>query len=151
MPLQITTKPITEKDYRKLFIDIPGVKNAFIRKNIEQEVFMHCSLKDEVTEADPKGKLSYKSNLLPHYEKKNQFTLQGLNNVFFELDSNFQQLEKDNPVRKNKVKEVTTALIDAYHANRNLCEDLIAIKEVGEYEFQVCGFIQNSRTRFTNS
>ncbi|MEM7380405.1 MAG: hypothetical protein AAF361_04310, partial [Bacteroidota bacterium] len=50
-----TTKPITESDYRKLFIDIPGVKNAFIRKNLKAKVHMHCSLKDEVTPQDPKG------------------------------------------------------------------------------------------------
>lgn len=141
-----TTKPITERDYRKLFIDIPGVKNAFIRQNRDQLVYMHCSKKDEVTDDDPKGKLSYDENLLPHYEKKDQFVLQGLNNIFFELDSNFQQLEKDDPQRIEKVDEVTQAISDAFHANRNLCEDLVKVKEVGEYEFQVCGDIEIEKT-----
>ncbi|MEX0290390.1 MAG: hypothetical protein AB3N14_14890 [Flavobacteriaceae bacterium] len=141
-----TTKPISEIDYRKLFIDIPGVKNAFIRANKEIDVHMHCSLKDEVTAEDPKGKLSYEEDLSPHYENKSSFTLQGLNNVLFEMDSNFQQLEKDDPERIAKVAEITTAITDKYHANRNLCEDLIKVKEVGEYEIQVCGDIEIEKT-----
>ena len=142
----LTTKPITEKDYRKLFIDISGVKNAFIRKYNDLEVHMHCSLKDEVTEEDPKGKLGYDDDLLPHYEKKNTFALQGLNSVFFEMDSNFQQLPADDPVRMAKADEITEAITSAYHANRNLCEDLVAVEEVGKYEFQVCGDLEIEKT-----
>ena len=141
-----TTKPITESDYRKLFIDIPGVKNAFIRPNRESKVSMHCSLKDEATEQDPKGKLSYEANLLPDYRKKDEFILQGLNNVFFELDSNFQQLEKEDPQRIAKVEEITNMISQVYHANRNLCEDLVKVEEVGEFEFQICGDIEIEKT-----
>lgn len=141
-----TTKPITESDYRKLFIDIPGVKNAFVRKNLKAKVHMHCSLKDEVTPQDPKGKLSYESDLLPDYEKKDSFILKGLNDVFFELDSNFKQLEEDDPIRIAKVQEVSEAIIESYHSNRNLCEDLVEVEEVGEYEFQVCGDIEIDKT-----
>jgi len=141
-----TTKPISERDYRKLFIDIPGIKNAFIRPNSDSKVYMHCSLKDEVSSEDPKGKLSYSDDLLPHYEKKDEFTLQGLNNVFFELDSNFQKLEKDDPQRLAKVEEITNYISEAYHTNRNLCEDLIKVEEVGEFEFQVCGDIEIEKT-----
>ncbi|NNE76935.1 MAG: hypothetical protein HKN31_07665 [Pricia sp.] len=142
----LTTKPISERDYRKLFIDVPGVKNAFIRPNREQKVFMHCSLKDEVTPNDPKGKLSYENDFLPDYEKQNEFMLQGLNNIFFEMDSNLQQLEKEDPERIAKVEEIIKVIRETYHANRNLCEDLVKVEEVGEYEFQVCGDIEIEKT-----
>jgi hypothetical protein len=141
-----TTKAIAENDYRKLFIDIPGVKNAFIRPEENAVVYTHCSLKDEVSESDPKGKLSYEEDLSPHYQNKSKFLLRGINNIFFELDTDLQQLKKDDPFRIRKSNEIIQSITEKYHANRNLCEDLDEVKEVGEFNFQVCGDIEIEKT-----
>ena len=145
-----TTKPITETDYRKLFIDIDGVKNAFISPYRESVVHMHCSNKDEVSDDDPKGTLSYSKNLLPHYEYKNSFILKGLNQVLFELDTQYQQMDIDDPERIAKLQEIVAAITEKYHGNRNLCEDLHRVEEVGEFEFQVCGDIEIEKTANAN-
>ncbi len=138
----LTSAPLSESDYRKIFVDIPGVKNAFIRPNRKSLVHVHSSLKDEVTASDPMGKLSYAADLLPHYEKKDEFILKGLNDVFFELDSDLQQRQLTDPIRKQRTKEIIAEIRSRFHANRCLCEDLVQIAEVGEFEFQVCGDIE---------
>lgn len=142
----LTTKPVSEIDYRKYLIDIPGIKNAFIRPYSESKIFVHCSRKDEVSDEDPKGKLSYSKEPLPHYDLKSEFALKGLNKILFELDSQFQHLEKDDPERIAKIEDLTQLIKEKYHAHRNVCEDLAEVKEVGEYEFQVCGDIELEKT-----
>lgn len=141
-----TTKPISERDYRKLFIDIPGVKNAFIRPYASSTMYRHCSLRDEATPENPKSKLSYKNDLLPDYEQRDSFKLKGLNTILFELDSDYRALDTEDPERKAKTAETIQTITQTYHANRNLCEDLVEVKEVDEFEFQVCGDIEIEKT-----
>ena len=138
----LTTKPITESDYRKLFIDIPGVKNAFLRKH-KSEVFVHCSQKHRTdTDEEPKGVLSYKKELGEDFRPERSFELKGLYDVVFEVDSDIQQLDASDLERKNRIKEISKSIRELYHENRALCEDLVDVVEVSEYEFQVCGDIE---------
>ncbi|MCG9972583.1 hypothetical protein [Christiangramia crocea] len=142
----LTTKSITENDYRKLFIDIEGVKNAFIRPYKDRKIYMHCSLMDEATESNPRGKLSYEEDLLPDYENRKEFTLKGLNQIYYELDTDIRELDEEDPNRIEKVNEIENEIYRTYHSNRNLCEDLIEVTEVKSFEFQVCGDIEIDKT-----
>ncbi|MEM9544979.1 MAG: hypothetical protein AAGA77_03355 [Bacteroidota bacterium] len=140
----LTTKPITEHDYRKLFIDIPDIKNAFIKPYSDAIVHMHCSTQDEVTTENPKGLLSYEAEI-EGYEHVNKFALKGLNKIFFVPDTSIAQME-DGPDKEAKINELTTLVTRAYHANRNLCEDAVEVCVAEEYEINVCGDIEIENT-----
>lgn len=145
----LTTKPITEKDYRKLFIDVKGVKNAFIHVNTDQVIHKHCLKKDEPTEEDPQGKLSYEKDLSPDYEHLQSMSVKGLYDIYFEPDHDIKILEKDSEQRKKIIDEIEAEIKSRYHANRNVCEDLIRVKEVSYLDLIVCGDIEIERTAGT--
>jgi len=136
----LTTKPISENDYRKLFIDIKDVKNAFIKPHQDSIVYTHCSTMDEVSDEHPKGLLSY-SDSLPNYQKLDPFALKGLNKVFFVPETTIAQ-EEDEVVKKAKIDALIEEIKLEYHANRNLCEDLVEVCVAEEYEINVCGDIE---------
>lgn len=145
----LTTKSITEKDYRKLFIDVKGVKNVFIHVNTDQLIHKHCLKKDEPSEEDPQGKLSYEKDLSPDYEHLNSMSLRGLYDIYFEPDHDIKILEKDSEERKTIIDEIKAEIKRRYHANRNVCEDLIRVKEVSYLDLIVCGDIEIERTAGT--
>jgi len=142
----LTTAAVTENDYRKLVIDIEGVKNAFIHKNLDQKIHRLCFQKSEATADHPQGKLSYISSDSPHYENLGTFTLKGLYDIYFEPDHDLQLLDKNSEERKNRIDDIKEQIIQRYHANRNLCEDLIRVEEVEYYDILVCGDIEIDRT-----
>jgi hypothetical protein len=133
----LTTSPVSESDYRKILIDIEGVNNAFIRPSKKQMIYTHCLKKTEAEEDFPQGKLSYEENLGEHYDQTSQFHLKGLNNILFEPVKSVQMLN-DNQ-RKEKLEQITNEIKKVYHSNRNLCEDLSEVSEVGYFDIVVCG------------
>ncbi|TVQ05326.1 MAG: hypothetical protein EA359_03430 [Balneolaceae bacterium] len=136
----LTTAPVSESDYRKLFIDIEGVKNVFIRPVRDHIVYTHCLKKVEAAGTWSKGKLSYRPTLGDDYEKTNEFRLKGLNKVLFEPSLSVQLMDK--PVKEAKIKEIKEAIRKTYHANRNLCEDLVKVEPAGTLEILVCGDLE---------
>ena len=142
----LTTRPVTESDYRKLFIDLDGVNNAFLQVNGEQVIHRHCLEKDEPSEEEPQGKLSYKRDLTPHYEYLNSFALQGVYNIYFEPDHDIKIMDPEDAGRKARIEEITDEIKRLYHANRNICEDLVRVQEVSYIDLLVCGDIEIERT-----
>ncbi|WP_200978580.1 hypothetical protein [Echinicola sp. 20G] len=119
----LPTSPITEIDYRKLFIDIEGVKNCWLAKH-EKTVYANC--KD--------AKLSYDPNVfnaIPQGQKK-AFELNGL----YDLYVDYEDLEAE------EIEEIEEQIRKKYHQNRNLCEDLIDIHPVDKYPVKVCADIE---------
>lgn len=119
----LPTSPVTALDYRKLFIDIDGVKNCWPAKH-KKKVYVNCK----------EDKLSYDSkdfNEVPRGFKK-EFELKGLYDLYVDFEST-------NPLEINKVKN---KIREKYHANRNLCEDLINIIKVDEYPIKICASIE---------
>lgn len=119
----LPTSPVTALDYRKLFIDIDGVKNCWPAKH-KKMVYVNCK----------EDKLSYNSkdfNEVPRGFKK-EFNLKGLYDLYVDFEST-------NPLEINKVKN---KIREKYHANRNLCEDLINIIKVDEYPVKICASIE---------
>src|SRR6056297_1125003 len=142
----LTTSAVSEADYRKLTIDIEGVKNAFIHINKDQVIHRHCLKKSEADREDPWGKLSYGKDHSPHYEKVNSFALKGLYDIYFEPDHDIQLLDKGSEERKNQIGEIKRQIVERYHANRNLCEDLVRVEEVSYMDLLVCGDVEIERT-----
>ena len=133
----LTTSPVSESDYRKLFIDVEGVKNAFIRPCNEYVIYTHCLKKEEDVESYSKGKLSSQKKLGENYVQTDEFRLKGLNKILFEPTLSVQLMDKAE--KEAKIKEITEAINKTYHANRNLCEDLVKAEPAGTLEILVCG------------
>lgn len=112
------SKPVNELDYRKLFIDIPGVKNCWLRK-FEKTVHVDCK----------NSLLSYeKFHEIPE-EFQKDFKLKGLYSLLVDFEDNADKTE------------VTNTIKTIYHSNRNLCEDLVEIKQVETQPIAVCANI----------
>lgn len=142
----LTSGPVSEKDYRKLMINIDGVKNAFIYVNRDHRVYRHCLEKSEPGEDTPWGKLSYQEDHSPHYRKIDSFALKGLYNIYFEPEHDIQVLDNDSDERNDRISEITGRVMELYHSNRNLCEDLAEVDEVKYLDVLVCGDIEIERS-----
>ncbi|WP_299135902.1 hypothetical protein [uncultured Tenacibaculum sp.] len=110
----LPSKSVNELDYRKLFIDIKGVKNCWLRI-YDKQVHVDCK----------NNKLAYKkfTNILPEFQKK--FKLKGLYTLLVDLEEGYSD-------------ELFSTIKTIYHQNRNLCEDLIEVKQVEEQPIAIC-------------
>ena len=75
----LTTAPWTVNDYRKLLIDLDGVKNAWIKCslcNCGPQIYVDCA----------KSELSYKKPLPPENVKEHEVVPKGLYDVLLEFD-----------------------------------------------------------------
>ena len=130
----LTSKPLTAIDYRKLFIDLDGVRNCWIQP-YERVVYANCR----------DGKLSYNPNAFPSLPEqlKTDFKLKGLNKILVDFDID----ESLNPVERDfLVNQISDAIKVKYHENRNLCEDLVEVKEVEKTCVCVCAEIELRNT-----
>ena len=125
----LPVKPVTALDYRKLFIDIDGIKNAWLR-SFKKKVFLNC--KDEL--------LSYLPFEIENKYKK-EFTLQGLYEVLLDFDDFDPKIYNTDTKIADRKKQLENEVIKKYHLNRNLCEDLVAVAEVGAHPISVCVII----------
>lgn len=129
----LTTKPVSEADYRKLFIDMEGVKNCWL-ETYPKTVRVDCK----------NSKLSYNAKdfeTVPQDDKK-QFDLKGLYTIlvdFDDLDKYKFPTEMQQEAEKERIKQ---EIRSRFHSNRNLCEDLISIREVGVHPVSVCASIE---------
>lgn len=119
----LPTSPVTALDYRKLFIDIDGVKNCWPAKH-KKTVYVNCK----------EDKLSYDYKDFTEVPRgfKKQFELKGLYDLYVDFESN----------KPSVIKSVKEKIREKYHANRNLCEDLINIIKVDEYPIKICASIE---------
>lgn len=130
----LVSDPVTASDYRKLFIDIEGVRNCWIMP-YEKVVYVNC--KDSKLSYDPAEFSSLPAEL------RSEFTLKGLNKILVDYD-----LPEDlTPVMRSVMINKINKLIRAkYHAHRNLCEDLVEISEVGSQQICICSEIEVENT-----
>ncbi|CAL2093876.1 conserved protein of unknown function [Tenacibaculum sp. 190524A02b] len=119
----LPTSPVTANDYRKLFIDIDGVKNCWLTQHKKE---VHADLE--------KGQLSYKASDVNHLSNnlKDAFTLKGLYDIYID----YEEEVLDNTTN------VDTAVKKRFHANRNLCEDIVTVKPIGTYPIKICADIE---------
>lgn len=124
----LPSRPLNELDYRKLFIDISTagslkrpIRNCWLVPKSEK-LYVDCKT----------GDLDFK----PIGEKTKSFNIKGLYDLYVDyaedIDTDGIGCEKSN---------VNIKILDSYHANRGLCEDLAEIKEVEIQKVAVCARI----------
>jgi len=121
----LSSSPVTQNDYRKLFIDIDGVRNCWLAKH-EKTVYVDCK----------KNQLSYDvndyNNLVATPNLRKSFELNGLYDLYVDFESS----------KPSEIEIVKEKIRKQYHANRNLCEDLVDIKKVVDYPIKICADIE---------
>lgn len=123
----LPNRALTALDYRKLFIDIDGVRNCWISP---YEVTVYANCKDGLLSYDPDAF----NNILP--EDRTEFNLKGLNRILVDFD-----VDENDPQYQQKIDHIKQQIRDKYHANRNLCEDLVQIDKIEEQGVSVCAQI----------
>ena len=118
----LTCRPVTAIDYRKLFIDIKGVKNCWLAINDLQ-------LHTECNEAHPK--VSFEPFVGSDYGTE-KFNIKGLYTILVDFDDDEAYVEAD----------IIAAIFTKYHENRNLCEDLVEVKKIQKQCIRVCTQVQ---------
>ncbi|MFL9833758.1 hypothetical protein [Chryseobacterium terrae] len=124
----LPSRPLTELDYRKLFIDINmasghkrPIRNCWLVPKTET-LYVDCET----------GKLDFK----PIGKKTEDFKVRGMYDLYVDyaedIDEEGNECEKSN---------INTRILDRYHANRSLCEDLAEIKQVETQKVAVCARI----------
>ncbi len=112
----LTAHPLTELDYRKLLIDLVGVKNAWIRP----------------------APLRYYADILNKRLGHSDSGQPGVIDVdirgLYEVRIDFM-----DGLRASQRAEVLAAAAEILHANRNLCEDFVGFTQVGKQDWIVCG------------
>lgn len=129
----LPSRPLNELDYRKLFIDI-GTKQGSAR------TIRNCWLRPrtEPVYADCKtGKLALNPNDL-NAEKIQSFNVKGLYDLYVDYGKDIQSDPDSEECDKSNAR---VQILDRYHANRNLCEDLVDIKEIETQSVAVCARI----------
>jgi hypothetical protein len=111
----LPNRALTLLDYRKLLIDLKGVKNAWLQP-AALTFFADTS----------KGKLYREDPGLPHSKPVN---VRGLYDVLVDLNEGITGAQKT---------EVLAAVGARLHSNRNLCEDFVSIDKVDIQNFLLC-------------
>ncbi len=134
----LPNRALTPLDYRKLFIDIDGVRNCWLSKH-KKTVYVNC--RENKLSYDPKTFSGVPDRFL------RQFDYNGLYDLLVDFDiPKFDKTKKDyNKKVADFKKSVEKEIRKKYHANRNLCEDLIDISSVGVQPIQVCSNIELDR------
>lgn len=124
----LPAKPLTQIDYRKLILDIGDssigeklVKNCWIMPR-EQTLFVDCKT----------GDIAFDSADL-QTDKLQSFAIKGLYDILIDYNDEIDDCGKST---------VLSETLNRFHDNRNLCEDLIEIKEVPTQNIAVCTRIE---------
>lgn len=125
--------PVTLNDYRKIFVRIDGVKNAWLSKHQTSIIANYKQQQPSILRyANPESEIALAG-------KELKFSLKGLHDILIEFDE-FE--EKDETVIADKKKEILKHVRSTFLYFRNLCEDVVEIKEVPEQEVVLCADIE---------
>ncbi|SMO64005.1 hypothetical protein SAMN06265379_1046 [Saccharicrinis carchari] len=126
-------KPVTENDYRKLFIDIDGVKNCWLQK-FKKTVYVDC--KNDL--------LSYDAKDFDATDKqaKSEFDLNGLYTILIDFNELSDDDFPSDTDKEAEIERIKNEIVKCYHKNRNLCEDLVQVSRVETQAVKVCASIE---------
>ena len=135
----LTNNPLTITDYRKLLIDIDGVKNAWLEVDDNTSVNF-CKPNNQLPGINVAGTPLDSLNL--NTDPCSCDYLNGLYHVFIELENDFDTTkEKDKDDYDTIIENVKCALM----SHRNLCEDFIDIKVLCKLKIGLCADIELQR------
>ena len=112
--------PVTINDFRKIIVDVEGVKNAWIKKSNEQEQHFYVDAR----------KNTLTCNEGP---EENLVELNGLYEVMIDFDDDITGKEKEKTIK---------AVRNVLNEHRNLCEDFLSIEEVAHEQISICADIE---------
>lgn len=148
-PAQILTcNPLTVTDYRKMLVDIAGVRNAWLEPAREQEVALFLNCEDGSIAYSPTGgapPCEERQAELP--ASAQEIKLNGLYNVYLDLDPVLTG-GTDNSCHSGDdsagvvLREVKRRL----QSRRNLCEDFMNIVVLEDEQIGVCADIELAPT-----
>lgn len=113
-------RPLTALDYRKLLIDVPGVRNAWIHP--VKRIYFVDTVEAELKHADPG---------VPGVR---EVALQGLFGALVEFAD-----PAATPAQQQAVLDAVAARLQA---NRSLCQDFAEVQSVETQDFRVCAEIE---------
>lgn len=130
----LTVNPLTITDYRKLLMDIDGVRNAWleIAGDIPPEIHWSSQNEDSLVCRGRGMQEGYQQNDITLVE------LNGLYNIFIEPET----LPDDSQERAQALSDLKENIRKALMAHRNLCEDFYNITILCQEEIGVCTEIQ---------
>lgn len=128
-PRALPSAPVTELDFRKILLDIPGVKNAWLQENLKHQFKVDCTA-SKITR-DP----------IPSHHKQQTITLRGIYDILVQEDETIT--EEPSKSKKKKKQEVLRAAVRrVFNASRNIGEELDEIRTVPMQDIRVCGDIE---------
>jgi hypothetical protein len=116
----LPSAPLTTADYRRLLIDVAGIKNAWIRPATET---MYADTRRGQLQRDPPADMTGFVRV----------DLRGLYAVTLEYMDGLNADEREDARRRAN---------ERLHANRNLCEDFVEFDRVQEAPFIICGEVE---------
>ncbi len=123
--------PLTILDYRKLLVDIPGVRNAWLTVAEDITVSSICG-----QQPNPNPGTYYYSMTMPVPRPSTCKTfLNGLYHVYIDPDKNEEPDPAEKAALREKIKEVLMS-------HRNLCEDFYDITVLCIQEIGVCADVE---------
>ncbi|MFT3910809.1 MAG: hypothetical protein QM737_15435 [Ferruginibacter sp.] len=134
----LTCNPLTITDFRKLLIDIDGVKNAWLEVATDFDPEVFCTgdnaLVSTSTAPENENNEGDEKQCCINY-------LNGLYHVLIDLEESKEKEIKDdktNKVRNAFLKKIKQALL----SHRNICEDFIDIRILCKWKIGVCAEIE---------
>lgn len=125
----LASNPLTIIDYRKLLIDLKGVKNAWLKVATGEEDFCNQT-------SERKQMLAENANSEPvEY-------LNGLYHVYIETEKNPDTDFKDEASAKAYFKDLTNRVKNSLMAHRNFCEDFLDVYVLCKLKLGVCAGIE---------
>lgn len=125
--------PVTADDYRKILVRIDGVKNAWLQRHDQSLIANYKQQQPPLLRyADPESEM-------PQAGKELKFTLNGLYDLLIEFEA-FE--EEDEAALAARKQETLKHVRSVYHYFRNLCEDVVRVREVPEQEVVLCADIE---------
>lgn len=118
----LPNRALTTLDYRKLLIDLPGVKNAWIEPAKPKERTYYADTRQSILlQNDPGG-----VGIVP-------VELAGLYDILIDYADGLTDADKGR---------IMQDVAHTLHANRNLCEDFVAIRTVDAQHFLLCAELE---------
>lgn len=128
----LTCNPTTIHDYRKLLIDIPGVRNAWLEKAKQAEYPLYINCRD--------SKLQFNVPENTSAENAGKLNIGGLYNVYLDLEP--ERMTNACGEQYTSHAGIVNKVKQKLHQHRNLTEDFLNIRVLGEEAIAICADIE---------
>lgn len=145
----LTCNPLTLLDFRKMLIDIKGVRNAWLLPAEQQEVDLYVNCAKDELQYDRIGpqEVSCKEDNGSTFKKTisdSRLQLNGLYEVYLELEQVLPQANTEDDCERDRsaVDDILAEVKRKLHTYRNLCEDYLEIFVLRDEQIGVCADIE---------